>query len=49
VMGTYPVGMIGAIGAIGWLLQAAAVVFLFRPDASAWFGDDDVDAEETFK
>lgn len=50
VMGTYPSGAVGVIGAVGWLLQAAAVMFLFRQDAALWFdGDDATDVEETFR
>ncbi len=33
----YPMTLIGALGAVALLLQAAGIFFLFRPDANAWF------------
>jgi hypothetical protein len=50
VMGTYPAGLAGVLGAVGWLLQFAAIWCLFRPDAAAWLrGIDDGDLAETFE
>ena len=37
--GTYAEGLGGILGAITLLMQAAAVYFLLRPDAKAWFAD----------
>jgi Na+/proline symporter len=49
-MGTYPPGTAGLLSGINWVLQVAAVVFLYRPDANAWFrGTRDHDLGETFE
>ena len=37
--GTYPKGLGGILSAVSTLMQAAAIYFLFRPDAKAWFAD----------
>lgn len=37
--GTFPLDAIGITAAIGTVLGAAAVWFLFRPDARPWFGE----------
>ncbi|HTG37838.1 hypothetical protein [Sphingomonas sp.] len=41
---SYPGGIEGLLGAIGWALQAASILCLFRRDAATWFesepGDD---------
>ncbi|MDQ2877639.1 MAG: hypothetical protein M3R41_01000 [Pseudomonadota bacterium] len=34
-----PGGLIGVFTVVGFLLDAAAVWFLFRPDARVWFGE----------
>jgi hypothetical protein len=49
-MGSYPPGIPGLLGAVGWVLQAAALFMLFRPDAAAWLRrPDDEDLAETFE
>ncbi|WP_315760404.1 hypothetical protein [Sphingomonas sp. Y38-1Y] len=49
-MGTFPPGAAGALGALGWVLQTASIVMLFRRDAAAWFRGSRVDdLDETFR
>lgn len=37
VMRTFPQGIAGVLGVVGFVLNAIAVWQLFRPDAEAWF------------
>lgn len=49
-LGTFPAGIAGLLGALNWLLQAAAIVFLYRRDANGWFRGSRVDdLGETFE
>lgn len=48
--GSYPPGVAGLLGAVNWLLQTVSIVFLYRPDASAWFRGSRIDdLGETFE
>lgn len=41
--GAFPMTLLSAVSMTGFVLQAAAIYFVFRPDANAWFdrrGDD---------
>lgn len=50
LMGTYPQGIAGLLGAAGWVLQALAVWHLFRPDTIGWFrGQREPNLDETFR
>ena len=39
LMRTFPEGVSGVLGVVGFVLNAIAVWQLFRPDTEAWFGE----------
>lgn len=39
----YPMTLIGALGAVALVLQAAAIFFLFQPDSNVWFARHDAE------
>lgn len=49
-VGTYPAGLAGLLAAASYAMFVAAIVFLYRPDANAWFRGSRVDdLGETFE
>ena len=39
LLGRYPDGLAGLLGAVKLVLQIAAIWYIFRPDTRAWFGE----------
>lgn len=47
--GSFPDGLGAVIAIVSLLLEAAAVVMLFQPDARAWFANDEAVGADTFE
>lgn len=47
VRGSFPEGLVGVLGIVGFVLQAIAIWMMLRPDAKRWFARD-ADLGQTF-